>query len=54
MTAPSEDSVRLPPFIFQKIPPHFRVMQPLGERQDIRLACICGEAFDLSGQQRHL
>jgi hypothetical protein len=43
-----------PPFALEKLPPYFRVMHTSVKREDIKLACRCGEAFDLRGHQQPL
>ena len=43
-----------PSFAIEKLPPYFRVMQPADTPEDTKLACRCGQVFDLIGRERAL
>jgi hypothetical protein len=43
-----------PAFTVEKLPPYFRLMQPSVEPHAVKLACRCGQIFDLKGQQQKL
>jgi rubredoxin len=43
-----------PPFALEELPPQFRTMHPSNRWDDIKLACRCGQIFDLKGERQSL
>lgn len=43
-----------PTFTVEKLPPQFRILHRSEQPQDVKLACRCGQVFDLKGARQKL